>query len=79
MKMKLCQGVWKDKAGNTLIFFQEQKKLFLCVDGNDCTEGVEEEIDCCVSTIIEVLKWYGYQELASHFENWAIENNFNHN
>lgn len=72
-KEKLCQNVWKDSKGNILIFTWEETKetLLLCVDGNECSEGIVEETDCLPETVCEILQWYGYEELEQNFLNWV--------
>ena len=68
-KESLLKQGWHDKYGNTLTFFETKEDLFLCIDGGDCSEGVEEKIECNLDCIVNLLDWYGYQELKSVFLN----------
>lgn len=61
---------FKDSNGNTLIFFRENGRTYLNVDGNECCEGIEEETNS-ISDTLKTLEWYGYNELAE-----IIKNNF---
>lgn len=69
LKESLLKQGWHDSFGNTLTFYEMKETLFLCIDGGDCSEGVEEEIDCNLESITQLLDWYGYEQLKFIFLN----------
>lgn len=62
----LLKGSWKDKNGNVLTFMEDkenEKGLIMLIDGGDCSEGMEEKVDCDLEDIKKAVLWYGYTEL----------------
>lgn len=74
---------FKDFENNVLIFCDKdifdkdniinENKLFLSVDGSDCSEGIFEKVELNINSIKDVLLWYGYNELYDIFEKWYKE------
>lgn len=69
MTEKIFQKGFKDLNGNTAVFTNENGKIFIDIDGGDCSEGVCEEITK-EEDIFEVLNWYGYVQLASEIKSF---------
>lgn len=75
IKNKLLKGKWTDSKNNILTFAEISGELTLLIDGNECTEGIEEKIDLLPDDIFDVLDWYNYNELKQIFQNWININN----
>lgn len=68
----ILKNSWHDGHGNTLTFYinKENSKLYLCVDGSECCEGIVEKTDGSVESVIESLEWYNYTELKNIYCQW---------
>lgn len=75
IKNKLLKNKWIDSKNNILTFAKISGELTLLIDGNECTEGIEEKIDSLPDDIFDVLDWYNYNELKQIFQNWINKNN----
>lgn len=68
----LLKGSWKDKNGNVLTFMKDEDRengLIMLIDGGDCSEGMEEKVDCDLEDIKKAVLWYGYTELFDNLYN----------
>ena len=43
--------------------------LIMLIDGGDCSEGMEEKVDCDLEDIKKAVLWYGYTELFDNLYN----------
>ncbi|MCI1958226.1 MAG: hypothetical protein LKJ25_01205 [Clostridia bacterium] len=76
----LLKNSWHDKAKNTLIFSDtgipalgisiSKNHILLCLDTNECSEGMFEETDGTKEDILSILKGNGYFDMAEVFEAW---------
>jgi hypothetical protein len=79
----LLKNSWHDKFGNTLMFTDtgipalgisiRENNLLLCLDTNECCEGMFEETDQTEEDILSILKTNGYLDMAEVFEIWVKE------
>jgi len=69
----LFKRSFKDSAGNTMFFFKENGKIYIGIDGNECSEGIEEEINS-FDEAVETLEWYNYNEFSAMLKNNNIKN-----
>jgi len=67
MKEFLLNNSWHDKFGNTLMFAEREERFYMYIDGNECSEGVVEEIKPTLEEIKDVFDSYNYEELRKAF------------
>ncbi|MBS4960578.1 MAG: hypothetical protein KHZ62_07170 [Clostridiales bacterium] len=78
---KIRSASWKDCFGNVMIItdhlpgeIQLTKGIYLCIDGNDCSEGMIEQVVLEKEDILSALEDYGYLDMMQKFSKWWKEN-----